>query len=490
MKLINEENMKILLIEPNIERFALIPTMSLTTLKGFINEKTKHEAKIVDLVFHKKVWKKYLVEKIREEKPDLIGLSVLSFNYTEALKIARLVKENFDIKIIFGGIHVILSSEEVIQQDVVDIICTGEGEEVLKELLDKKLDCEGIKGIWYKKNGKIIKNKTRKLIEDFDTIAFPDFEDFELDRYFVINHNHIPVMTSRGCPYNCNYCSNHALRKKLEGKYVRFRSVDNVMEEIDLRVKQYYGKGFKYLYLFDDTFILYKNFVYEFCEKFKEKGFHKFLRWTANVRANLVTDEIIKTMKSAGCYEVRMGVESGNDYILNTVYKRNMTKKQLMNAFRIVKRHGLQLRLDFIIGAPYETIDMMEESIEFAKQSGGDRIFFSKLYPLPGTEIKNVCEKEHIIEKNIPVSDKGVPPVDRTKFVSKKEMRDFFRKISWWYGQRYFREGFKMKGFSFLWDILIFLLYYKYKYYLEFNQIYRWNIQRYKFEKLSINSAL
>ena len=476
--------MKVLLIVPNINSHDLMPCLSVATLKGFINEKTEHKAKIVDLVFHRKDWKKYLEKKIRDEKPDIIGLSVLSFNYPEALQIARLIKENFDIKVIFGGIHLILSPEETIENDEVDIVCTGEGEEVLKELLDNNLNCRNVKGIWYKQNGKIIKNENRKLIENLDTLSFPNFEDFDLERYFVLNHNHLPIMGSRGCPYSCTYCSNHALRKKLEGKYVRFRSVDNIMEEIELRINQYYEKGMRFLYLFDDTFILHKDFVSEFCNKFKEKGLHKKIKWTANVRANLVTDDIIKIMKDAGCYEARMGVESGNDYILNRVYKRNMTKKQLINAFKIIKKHDMQLRLDFIIGAPYETLEMMEESFELAKQSSADRVFFAKLYPFPGTEIKEICEKEQSIEKNIHFKEKGMPPVDRTKFISQKQLNAFARKIRIWQMQRRLHEGFSLKNIFFLWDVLIFLLHYKHKYDLEQNQMYRWNIQRYKLHKL------
>ena len=143
--------MKLLLIEPNIEGYALMPTMSLAILKSFINNKTKHQAKIIDLIFHKKDWKEYLKEKLTKEKPDLIGMSILSFNYAQAIKIADFIKENFNVKIIFGGVHVILMPEETLQNKSVDMICTGEGELTLKSLLDKKINPEKIKGLWYKK---------------------------------------------------------------------------------------------------------------------------------------------------------------------------------------------------------------------------------------------------------------------------------------------------------------------------------------------------
>ena len=474
--------MKALLIEPNINLYALIPTMSLAYLKGFIKETTRHEAKIIDLVFHKKDWKRHLIEEIRKEKPDLIGLSVLSFNYLESLKIARFIKNNFDIKIIFGGVHVILSPENVIQNNEVDIVCTGEGECVLEELLDNDLNCTGVRGIWYKAGGQIIKNKNRRLIENLDNLAFPDFNDFDLEKYFAINHNHLPITASRGCPYACSYCSNHALKKKLEGKYVRFRSVDNIIQEIELRIKQYHKEGFKYLYFFDDTFILDRDFVLEFCKKFKGRGLNKLIKWNVNVRADLVTDEIIKSMKDAGCYEARMGVEAGSDYIRNKVYNKNITKEQIFNAFGTIKKYGLQLRLYFIVGAPYETMGMMEESLEMAKQSLADDAFFTPLYPLPGTEIKKTCEKENIIEKSNERKqhDAIINPVARTNFVSSTQLQKFNQKIKRRQTDKYFQEGIKSNTIFFLWDVLLFLLYFKRKYDLEQNQLFRWSVQKYR----------
>ncbi len=478
--------MKLLLIEPNIKGYALMPTMSLAILKSYINEKSKHKAKIIDLIFHKKDWREYLSQQMKKESPDLIGMSVLSFNYLQAIEIAKFIKEKFNIKIIFGGVHVILSPQEVIENKEVDIICTGEGEEVLKNLLDKKLDCKNVKGIWYKKNGRIIKNQKIKLIEDLDSIPFPDWSDFDLKKYFLISGNNLPIMGSRGCPYQCTYCSNHALKENLIGKYVRFRSVDNIIKEIELRIKQYHNKGFKYLFFYDDTFIMYRDFVLEFCKKFKEKGFHKKIKWNVNVRANLVTEEIIKTMKDAGCYEVRMGVEAGNDYIRNEIYKRNMSEKQIFDAIKIIKKYGLQLRLQFIIGAPYENLDMMNESFEMAKRSEADYILFPVLIPLPSTKMKELCEKEGVIERRKLTShEMYTNPVVKTKFVSRKEIKNFVNKIRRYQIKKYLLEGLKLRGLIFIKDSLIFFIYYKRKYDLEIDNIFRFTINKYKLEDLN-----
>jgi anaerobic magnesium-protoporphyrin IX monomethyl ester cyclase len=473
--------MKVLLIEPNICSYALLPSISLAVLKGFITTKTRHQVKIIDLVFHKNDWQQFLLEKIRRECPDLIGFSVLSFNFLEALMMARFIKNHMSVKIIFGGVHVILSPHEVINQSEVDIICIGEGEEVLQGLLDNELDCTDVQGIWYKKDGKIIKNTPRELTMDLDVLSFPDFDDFDIQKYFFINNNHLPIMASRGCPYSCSYCSNHALKKTLVGTYVRFRSVDNVLEEITLRMEQYFGKGMKYLYFFDDTFILDTEFVLEFCKRFKEKGYHKLIRWNVNVRANLVTDHLMKTMKDAGCYQVRMGVESGNEHIRNMVYKRGMTNKKISDAFEIIRRNNLQLRLYFMVGAPDETLEMMNESLNMAQYSQADEIFFGRLYPLPGTEIYDICGQEQMITS---IHGKNIEPVTHTKFVSKSLLRRFMRKVQHWQIKMYVTEGVKLRGPFFFFDCLLFLLYYKTKYDFELNQLFRWNVQRYKLQQL------
>ena len=479
--------MNILLIEPNIEGYALMPSMSLAILKAFINEKTKHKAEIADFIFHKKDWKKYLKERIEKFKPDLIGFSVLSFNYLQASKMAEFIKENYNIiKIIFGGVHVTLMPEEVIENKDVDIVCIGEGEYVLKEILDKELDCKDVNGIWYKKDGKIIKNKDRKLTENLDKLPYPDWDDFELKKYFLINDNHLPIMASRGCPYNCTYCSNHALKKKLIGKYVRFRSVDNVIKEIELRIKQYYGIGMRYLFFYDDTFILNKDFVLEFCRKFKEKGFDKKIKWNINVRANLVDEEIIKNLKEASCYEVRMGIEAGNEDIRNNLYKRGMTEEQIYNSIKIIKKYGLHLRVQFIVGAPYDSIETMNESYKMARKINADYTLFPILMPLPATEIKEVCEKENLIEKK-GFKDSYImftSPVSRTKYATRKDIKRVVNKVRNYQIKKVLLEGLRMRNLIFLKDLLVFFFYYKRKYDLEVDNAFRFTVNKYYLEDL------
>lgn len=475
--------MKVLFIEPpSSTSISMLPPISLPVLKGFIKEKTVHEAKILDLVFHAADWQERVLEEIKKGKPDLIGFSMLSFNYQSILAIARFIKQHSAIPIIAGGVHVILSPKDVISNQEIDITCIGEGEYVLKELLDNALDCTGVDGIWYKKKGKIIKNKSRPLVTDLDSFAFPDFDDFDIQKCLFIYNNHLSIMASRGCPYSCSYCNNHALRRTLSGPYVRFRSVENVIAEIDVRIKQYYDKGFRYFYFFDDTFILNKDYVLEFCRQFKEKGFHKLLRWNVNIRANLVTDALMKALKDAGCYQVRMGVESGNQYIRNTIYNRGMSNEEIYAAVETIKKNNLQLRLYFMVGAPQETVEMMQESLQMADTLNADEIFFGVLYPLPGTDILKICQDEHVLEgKN--GSSYEVSPVKKTKYATEAQVRRFLHQVTHWQMRRYIQDGLKLRGPLFIVDCLRFLLSYRKKYQFEMDQLFRWNIQRYKLKQ-------
>lgn len=477
--------MKVLFIEPpSSTSISMLPPISLPTLKGFLNTKTNHTAKILDLVFHRDDWQQSVLDEIKKERPDLIGFSMLSFNSSLILTIARFIKQQNQIPIIAGGVHAILSPDEVISHPEIDMVCLGEGEYVLKELLDHCLDCSTVTGIWYKKNKKIIKNAPRELLTNLDLVGFPDYDDFDIPTCLTIYNAHLPIMASRGCPYSCSYCNNHALRRTLKGTYVRFRSVENVLEEVDLRIKQYYDRGFRYFYFFDDTFILNKDFVSEFCRQFKEKGFHKLLRWNVNIRANLVTDDLLRTMKAAGCYQVRMGVETGNQFIRNTVYNRGMSDQDIFKAVDLIKKHNLQLRLYFMVGAPQETVEMMQESLQMAQMLSPDEVFFGVLYPLPGTDILKLCENEDVLDEPPLSSSSEIQPVKRTKFASPAQIRKFFKQVKKWQMKQYINDGMKLRGPLFPIDCLRFLLFYKERYHFEMDQLFRWNVQRYKLDQV------
>lgn len=479
--------MNVLLIEPNIHTTPLIPPIALPALKGYLHTNTQHHARIIDLVFHKHDWQPYLLTILNEEHPDLIGLSTLSFTYIDALAIAHFLKTLTPAPIILGGVHVILQPDQTINEPDVDMICTGEGEHTLNDLLDHHLNPTDVPGLWYKKDGHTIKNPPRPLIDDLDSLGIPDYTDYDIPRYFFINHHHLPIMATRGCPYSCAYCSNPALRKTLTGRYVRTRTADSLINEIDTRVTQYKDQGLRFLYFFDDTFILNRALVTDFCTTYKQKRYHEWLRWTANVRANLVTSDLMTMMKDAGCYQVRMGVETGNEHLRNAAYHRGMTNSQLQEAFAAIHTAGLSLRLYFIAGAPQETLPMMHESLTLAKQTNAES-FFSVLYPLPGTEIQQACKDAKTLIDS-PQAALGTIPVTHTLTVTPQQLIQFMKQVGRWQMKKYFHEGLRLKGPRFLLDSLWYALYLRRAYDLERNHMFLWNVQRYELDTLTTTHA-
>lgn len=478
--------MKLILVEPNIEGRVSEPSLNLALLKSFINERTNHEAKIVDLTFHKDDWISYVRNEIKNFDCDLIGISCLSFNYHQALEVASVLKENFDIKIIFGGIHSILSPEQVIENEVVDIVCTGEGEHILKDLLDNNINCENIKGIWYKENGKVIKNPKRRLIENLDELPFPDWDDFELEKYFDVNVHGLPVMASRGCPYNCTFCAAHALRKATEGRWVRIRSVDSVIEEVTIMIEKYYDRGLKIFMFEDNTFTVSRDFVINFCKRYKELGFHKKVLWSVATRADRLTEEIVKEMKEAGCFEIGIGVESADDYIRNVVYKKGISMEQIMNAIKWIRKYELQLHIPIIIGSPYDTVEIMENNLKFAKEVSAEAMIFPVLMPLPKTEIREMCIKEGLIDEDLDFKTAHImhtQTVARTKYASKDDVQRIVKKARRYLMTKAFFDGLRMKGPRFLFDIIVFFLYYKPKYKLETDNAWKFTVGKYNLER-------
>ena len=478
--------MKILLIVPNIDGRVGSPNLNMAVLATFLNERSRHTADIADLTFHKGDWQAHLTGRIEAGGYDLIGFSVLTFDVLQSLTLSRFIKARWDIPIIFGGIHAILDPEDVIRYPEVDMVCTGEGEFLLKEILDNDLDCRGVEGVWFKADGAVVRNPPRLLLEDLDTLPFPDWSQYDLETYFLFNNNHLTLMASRGCPYACTYCSNHILKQTLKGKYVRYRSVDNVLDEVQAAIDRYTGRGFLYIYFIDDIFILNRKWTLAFCQKYIERGFHKRVRFTCSVRANLVTEPIIAALKAAGCYQVGMGIEAADDHIRNDVYKRNMSREQIDRAVDIIKRSGLLLSTQFIVGAPFETLEMMEESLALAKRIDADTIMFSILMPLPGTEIKELCVKEDLIEQEQLERSQVMYycPVIKSRHATREEIHGFYVRARNYQIRKYLLMGFRLKGLRFVWDLLVFFFYLKPKYKLEIQNAFKFTVKRYVLENL------
>jgi len=397
--------MKITFIYPDIGYYADIGKKKLKSDKyGFFSEgvaslisilkKEKHKVSLIHI--KDPLSEKEFLDIFSKTKPDIALFSTTTHMYRYTKHYAKIIKKNFDIPIIAGGVHVTLNPEEVIKNPSIDIVCVGEGEFPIKELInaiEKKKNYTKVKNIWVKQGSKIYKNPVRPLIENLDKIPLADIKSFKIQNLVPARTDSAYIMLSRGCPFNCTYCSNHSIREIYpnKNKYARFRSVDNSIKYIKQYLKEY--PEIKQIDFCDDTLNLYKDWFKEFMKKYKKEiG----LPFQCRCRANLVDEETIKLLKQAGCYYVLFGVESGNDFMLQKVLKRNMTKKDIYNAFSLCKKYGIRTLSYNMVGLPFENLYTMLETIKLnALVSDKSQCFI--FYPYPNTELYNICKKNNLL---------------------------------------------------------------------------------------------
>jgi len=341
------------------------------------------------------------MKKIENFKPQVIGFSVRSGEYLFCLNLAKIIKKDYkDIIIVFGGVHPTIEPEEVISTDPVDIVCIGEGEYSLNELLDRidsGKDFSNIGGLWFKKENKIIRNSIRNYIEDIDLLPFQDREVYDYKKYLKSNNGKIDMMASRGCPFNCAYCINEFTKKNFKGKSVRFRSPQKVVEEIK-KLKEKYD--IKSIHFHDDVFTANKAWLKEFSEIYAKQV---KLPFTCNLRVETLDDEICSYLKKSDCKRVNIGVESGNEKLRETVLKRYMSNKQIIKAFELVKKYGIKTYSFNMVGIPYETEKEYWDTIKLNRILKPDYLQASIFQPYPGTQLTKIClERGFLKEIKIP----------------------------------------------------------------------------------------
>ncbi|MBS3159986.1 radical SAM protein [Candidatus Woesearchaeota archaeon] len=319
---------------------------------------------------------------ILEFKPDFVGITATTPTFNNAILIAKKIKEILDVKIILGGVHATISPFESLNNDYIDFVIKGEGEQTILELVNSNGKYT-IDGLFYKKDKKIIKNNERKLIENLDDLPFPA-------RHLLKNPNfYVPpdatrkpvasIMTTRGCYGKCTYCCT----KNIYGFRLRTRSVKNILDEIDVVVNKF---NVKEIHFMDDNFVYDKNRVIEFCSELKKRNYDLIFEFANGLRADCINEEVLNALKSIGVINLGFGVESGNEEILKNI-KKGITKDQVRKAFKLAKEKGFQTWGFFMFGLPGENEKTMQDTIVFALELDPDFAKFLVLKPYPGTEI-------------------------------------------------------------------------------------------------------
>ncbi len=331
--------------------------------------------------------------------PDLIAISCTTGIHTWSLELADKIKKHVDTKIILGGSHPTFFPK-VIEHPSVDMICVGDGEHAFGDLMDN-MDRTDVPSLIIKKNGETYENQVANLVQDMDSFAFPDRELY--GRYkFIVNQENLRIITMRGCPYACSFCFHHSIRKiyKDKGKYVRRRSIPNVIAEIQECVSKY---NYKRVDFQDDTFTLDVNtWLKEFLVEYKK---HVNLSFTCTVRPNGLDDELVMLMKKAGCHSVKMGFETADNAINNAILKRGVTNKMLADAMKLFKKHKIKVETFNLIGIPGESIEQALNTMKFNAKLGVDFARVALVQPYPKTDLEAYAKEQGYLDKDYDVDD-------------------------------------------------------------------------------------
>jgi radical SAM superfamily enzyme YgiQ (UPF0313 family) len=400
--------MKILLINPPFEYtlqscqpkileegLDFLPPLGIMYIAAYLENETNHEVQILDTQVEKLNYTE-IENKIREKNPDVIGITAMTFTLIDVIKTAQIAKGiNPKIKIILGGPHVIIYPDETISIPEIDFLVLGEGEQIIKQLLDNINNHEKlqqIRGIVFKNNGEIINTGIAEPIENLDTLPLPARNLTPYKKYFSVVSANTPVttmFTSRGCPYRCLFCDRPTF-----GKNFRARSAKSVVNEM----KECEKMGIKEIFIYDDTFAVDRQRVLDICSEIQKENIH--IAWDIRTRVNTVDEEILSALKMAGCQRIHYGVEAGTTKILN-VLRKGITLEQIESAFKLTKKFGIQTAGYFMIGSPTETREDILATIKLMKKLDPDYIHVTITTPFPATDLYQMALEQKIIDHDI-----------------------------------------------------------------------------------------
>jgi len=429
---------RLLLIQPNyrsVYSYAgsetatpIYPPLGLAYLAAVVREKGFPvkivEANALNLNYEQ------VQKEILDYKPDFVAMTASSSMMDEVDKLTELFPK--DVKVILGGIHASSMPDEVLTDHKrIDLVVRGEGEESILEILNNK-PLSKIDGLTYRKNGKIIHNKDSLMLENLDDLPFPARDLLPMHKYFSFEARRYPIdyiVSSRGCPYRCNFCADFIT----SGRKMRIRSAESIVKEIEFLVEKYNVKEIDFQ---DDNFTFYPDRVFKFCDLMIKKGLNKKVLWkVANgVRCDRVTLPMLIRMNQAGCYMLSLGIESGNQRILNNMRKAEKLQ-DIRNAVDWCQKAGIETRGLFMFGNLGENKQTMQETIDFAKSLPLDTATFHICIPMPKTEYWEIIKKEG---KLLDVGWKGYTAYSEGAFIhkdvnpklmslmQKKAYRDFY----------------------------------------------------------------
>lgn len=342
-----------------------------------------------------------IIEKTIEINPDIILISSTTFEYDDMERLIGKLKKQANIYSVLGGIHATVCPGDIIKSNF-DAFCIGEGEKPLVELIkrlqngDKYYD---IPSMWFKEHEKIYRNPIDEFVRDLDVLPMWDWEIMDTKKLLEQRSGWLSIGFSRGCPFSCTFCINQVLKKiKGEVGYTRRRSVAKSIEEILYLVKNYDVKVFNFD---DDLIILNKKWFKEFTEEYENKIFKPYgIRYKISARADMIHEDITQWLKTSGCQEVQIGVETGDDRLRNEILKKNVSKEVIIKATKFLKDANINTFYYIILGIPQESQETYKKTVELIAETKPYLVRPTFFTPIIGTPLYDYCIKYDLMKKD------------------------------------------------------------------------------------------
>ena len=394
--------MKVLLIRPKsvyTDVAAGIPIG--LTLLGAVAENRGHKVKILDLALEKDHGHR-LREAFEAEPWDIAGIGCMSVEFLGGVETAEIIRQiSPGTHIIFGGQHPTIMPEQVMKKECIDSICIGEGEDIWSDFLDRISageSLEGIAGLWFRRDGPVVRNLPRNSYVDVDSVPMPAYHLLDVERYFdldfvrfpTVDRRAIQIFTSRGCPYRCTYCHD------LFGKKFRGRKPELVWEEIKFLHDTY---GVREFMIEDDIFNMDLERAKRICDLVIQSGLELGFQFGNGVRLERFDEELMEKLARAGTHHMAIAIESANDRI-QKVIKKHLKLERFNEVVGWARKYRIETLGFFMLGFPGETVQEINQTIKFACSSHFDEALFSIATPYAGTEMNDLVRATGSYEGN------------------------------------------------------------------------------------------
>lgn len=342
---------------------------------------------------------------LANERPDFLGFSTTTSSFLDGVRLAKRAKELLpSVKIVFGGVHMSGLRERLLREfPVIDFGVVGEGEQTLLELVEAKVDLRSIEGLLFRERDDVVFTGFRKKLLDLDALPFPAYEKLEgfpesykLPIFSYPKAPNTTVITSRGCPYTCSYCDRSVFRRTY-----RYNSPEYMMELLAYLQRRF---NIRHVNIYDDTFTLKRERVMKFCALKRESG----LKMTFNcaARTEQLDEEMLRTMKQAGCWMISLGIETGDPELLKRhrsylpSARMDNPLENIRSMVHLIKKSGIRAKGLFMMGLPGETEQSIDKTMQYVFSLPLDEFNLAKLTPFPGAPIYGDIREHGVFEED------------------------------------------------------------------------------------------